>query len=246
MGGLEEISAGLNPVDAAGLALVGVLAPGSAFVVWLMHLLISVPLVKLGVPVGLALYAWLDPRPQAPPWQRAGRVGWSILGVVIAFGFGRAIQDGLPPRDRPNSGGIPGFEFPPLGDLPLLAEWSSFPSDHAVLAGALATAAWAYSWRLGLASAFWGVFVVALPRLFFGFHYLTDLLAGGVFGVLVVLLVMRLGRPAVTPEALLWLERRAPTVLALGLFLVAFEFITLFSTTRRGIGAVRDVLHALG
>jgi undecaprenyl-diphosphatase len=245
MDAADLAAATLNPVDRAGLALVALLAHTSLAFDWAMHFVLTVSLAKLGVPVGLALYAWLDPRPEEPPLRRSGRVGWSVLGVLVAIAIGRGVQDGLPPRPRPNVG-LPWFEFPPTDGLPTLAEWSSFPSDHAVLAAALATAAWAYSWRLGVVSALWGVLVVAFPRLYFGYHYLTDLLAGGTLGVLVTLLVMRLRRPLNLPSWLLWLERRAPALLPLALFVVAFEFITLFSTTRRVLGAVRDVMRALG
>jgi undecaprenyl-diphosphatase len=234
----------LNIVDAAGVALVRTLNTGSLFFDWLIRFLLSVPLVKLGVPVAVALYAWMGQRADEADAARLRRVVWSLLGVVLAIGMGRAIQDGLPPRDRPREG-MPDFPFPFLDDMPDLSEWSSIPSDHAVLAAALATAAWAYSRRLGLASAIWGVFVVAFPRLYFGYHYLTDLLAGGAFGTIVTLLVIRLGRSRALERWYGLAERRVPGLVALGLFLVGYEFVTLFETTRRLLGAARDVLHGL-
>lgn len=212
---------------------------------WALNYMVSAPMLKLGLPVGLALYAWLDRSTPERPEVRARRVAWSFLGVVVAIGLGRAIQDGLPPRPRPRIA-LQGFEFPPLGGLPDLAEWSSMPSDHAILVAALATAAWAHSRRLGLAAAIAGAVVVCFPRLYFGYHYLTDLLAGATFGVAVTWLALRFGGQAGPPRLLLDLERRTPVLVQLGFFLVAYEFIGLFPTVRSGLHALRDVLHALG
>ncbi|MGG5812127.1 phosphatase PAP2 family protein [Falsiroseomonas sp. CW058] len=235
----------VNVVDAAGLALVEGIAHRSLFIDWALRLLLTVPMVKFGVPVGLALYAWMGQRPDETDRARLRRVTFTLLGVVLAIGIGRGLQDGMPPRDRPRIG-LPDFHFPPIHDLPNLAEWSSLPSDHAILAAALATAAWAFSWRIGVVSALWAALVVAFPRLYFGYHYLTDLLAGAAFGTVVTWAISRIGRPRLLEDWYAALERRAPALVVLGLFLIGYEFITLFSTTRSVLGAVKDVLHALG
>ncbi len=244
MGEIGAAGGALNPLDSLGLALVDLVAHRSLVFDWAMHQLITVDLLKLGVPVGLALYAWLDPRPAEPRLRRASRIAFSLLGVLVAIAVGRAVQDGLPPRPRPRHG-LPWFDFPPLGDLPDMAEWSSFPSDHGVLVGALVAVAWAYSWRLGLASALWGLFVVGFPRLYFGYHYVTDLLAGAAFGAIVVVAAMWLGRPAVLPRVLHDLRRRAYVPMLLAFFAIGYECVTVFSTTRHALGMIRDVMHAL-
>ena len=235
----------LNPVDRAGLWLVLSLAHRSDVFDWALRFVLTVDFVKLGVPVFLALYAWLAVRPDEAPDRRSRRVLGSFLGVVIAIGIGRGVQDGMPPRDRPRIG-LPEVHFPSIGDLPNLAEWSSFPSDHAVLAAALATAARRRPRRLGLASALWGALVVAFPRLYFGYHYLTDLMAGGVLGFLLTRLVMAMPWPHASLDAFGRLQRHAPVLLSLLVFAVAYEFISLFATTRRVLGAVKDVVNALG
>ena len=237
--------AGLNPLDAAGLHLVQALAHRSEALDWALRFLLTVNLVKLGVPVLLALYAWFAWRADEPPAARTRRVAGSFLGVVLAIGIGRALQDGLPPRPRPRLS-LPDFAFPPLEGMPDLVEWSSMPSDHAVLAAALATAAWAYSWRLGLTAAIWVAAVTLFPRLYFGYHYLTDLLVGAAFGATVTTLTMALPMPAALLGTLAKARRQAPALLTLGFFLVAYEFVTLFETTRRVLGAMRDVAHARG
>ena len=71
-------------------------------------------------------------------------------------------------------------------DPDTLAHWSSFPSDHAVLFGALATGLFWISKPAGLLAWFWTFVVVLLPRLFLGLHFLSDIYGGLVFGMLII------------------------------------------------------------
>lgn len=235
----------LNPIDAAGLSLVQALSGRSEVFDWALRFLLTVDLAKLGVPVLCAAYAWLARAPGEAPAARSRRVLGSLAGVILTIAFGRFIQDSMPPRDRPRLT-LPPDLFPQSAALPTLGEWSSFPSDHAVLAAALATAAWAFSRRLGLVAALWAVLVVCFPRLYFGFHYLTDLLAGAAIGVALTRLIMVLPWPEAPLRGFARLQRHAPALVSLAVVLIAYEFITLFATTRRVLGAVKDVVHALG
>lgn len=235
----------LNPIDAAGLALVNALSGRSEVFDWALRFLLTVDMAKLGIPVLCATYAWLARKPGEAPALRSRRVIGSLAGVVIAIAFGRFIQDSMPPRDRPRLT-LPADLFPQSASLPTLGEWSSLPSDHAVLAAALATAAWAFDRRLGLLAGAWAALVVCFPRLYFGFHYLTDLLAGAALGVALTRLVMALPWPDSALNLHARARRHAPVLTSLLVFLVAYEFITLFATTRRVLGAVKDVAGALG
>lgn len=62
----------------------------------------------------------------------------------------------------------------------------SFPSDHAVMAGAVATGLWLVSRRLGVVAAF-AALLMAFVRVYVGAHYPHDVLAGLAFGVAVTL-----------------------------------------------------------
>jgi len=244
--GMEpNAGASLNPIDAAGMALVHALSGQSQVFDWALRFLLTVDLAKLGIPVLCAVYAWLSTRQDESPTDRSRRVIGSFAGVIVTIAFGRFIQDAMPPRDRPRLT-LPAEYFPQSAELPTLGEWSSLPSDHAVLAAALATAAWAFDRRLGLVAALWAALVVCFPRLYFGFHYLTDLLAGAALGIALTRLVMALPWPQAPLRLHDRVLRQAPAVFSLLVFLVAYEFITLFATTRRVLGAVKDVMHALG
>jgi membrane-associated phospholipid phosphatase len=81
----------------------------------------------------------------------------------------------------------------PYTDLPrafVLAQRSSdfsFPSDHAVMAGATAAGLWLVSRRLG-ALATTAALLLALARVYIGAHYPHDVVAGLGFGAAVTLL----------------------------------------------------------
>jgi undecaprenyl-diphosphatase len=63
----------------------------------------------------------------------------------------------------------------------------SFPSDHAVMAGAVATGLWFVSRRLGIAASIAAV-LMAFARVYIGAHYPQDVLAGLALGCLVAIL----------------------------------------------------------
>lgn len=208
---------------------------------WALRLLVGVDLFKMGVPVVLLMYVWLRPRDPDPGVEVVLR---SALAVLVAIALGRLLQDTLPWRERPVLA-LHGFPFPTLGGLTTHGDSSSFPSDHAVLSFAIATAIFAFSCRLGLVAYAWAALIVCLPRMYFGYHYLTDLLAGAVVGVLATALVLRLPVPEGLRARLRRLDARAPVALTLGCFLLGFEMLGLFQGVRGVLRAARDVVTAL-
>jgi undecaprenyl-diphosphatase len=63
-----------------------------------------------------------------------------------------------------------------------LLNWSSFPSDHAVLFFTFVAALLLISWRIGLFALAHVLVVVCLPRIYLGIHYPTDLIVGAFLG----------------------------------------------------------------
>jgi undecaprenyl-diphosphatase len=61
--------------------------------------------------------------------------------------------------------------------------WSSFPSDHAVLFFALATGMFLVNRKLGYFLYLYTILFIALPRLFLGIHYPSDLVVGALLGM---------------------------------------------------------------
>ena len=166
----------------------------------------------------------------------------TIVGALVAIAVGRGMQNFLPMRLRPVHDPDIGFVVPHDVNAWAVDGWSSFPSDHAVLFFALATALWWANRTVGIVAFLWTLVVICLPRVYLGLHYPTDILAGGVVGVLIMIAVLTVPVPAGLRD---WLGRlqavRPGLVYSLG-FLVTLQMATLFANMRRLIDGAATVL----
>ena len=232
----------IRAADLALLHAIVALADGPAAITWLLHSVTTVDLFKMAMLVGLLLYAWLAPEGRVN--GRAEQTVRGLLGLVLAMLVDHAIQL-LVHRMRPR------FALPDLAWPAYDMDWSklvenAFPSDHAVLAFALVAMIWGVSRRLGLLALAWAVFGICIPRIVFGFHWPTDLIGGALIGLGGVAVARRLRLPPGAWSWLAQLERRAPAVVILGLFLVAYECMVSFDSTRRALRMARDMARAVG
>src|SRR3546814_3008666 len=125
-------------------------------------------------------------------------------------------------------------------------DWSSFPSDTAALACALVAAIGTGSRPLGLAGLAWAVVVVSFPRLYGGFHYVSDLVAGGAIGAAATLLVARclpFGDRLLCAAG--ELSRRRPSLFYTCAFVVAFQIPTYFADLRQVLSPTLSGVCAL-
>jgi membrane-associated phospholipid phosphatase len=114
--------------------------------------------------------------------------------TVVAYVASEAVKT-LWREDRPCRGGVD-----TIAPCPEIGDWS-FPSNHATIAGAAATALLLIYRRIGVLAAVVAV-LAAFSRVFVGVHYPHDVLAGLLLGVLVaVVLVPALTRPLTRPLA---------------------------------------------
>jgi len=202
----DAVTALDQAVSSGVVALARDLAGGSLRALdWAMRLFVEIGPLKMGVPALLAVYAWVRPdRGLSVDPLRAIR---SAAGVVFALVISRAAQYLLPERPRPRVAMVD-VPFPALGQLYDLADLSSMPSDTAALAFALAAVAWFSSRRLGAVALVCAVFMTCLPRLYIGYHYLSDMSAGAVLGVLSVAFALWMPLPAgIADSANAWLRR---------------------------------------
>ena len=105
--------------------------------------------------------------------------GWAPLAVLLAVGLNQPLVSSFA-EARPYT------SHPGLLVLAHRSADSSFPSDHAVMAGAAAAALWLVSRALG-ALATVAALVMAFARVYIAAHYPWDVAAGLVFGALVAL-----------------------------------------------------------
>jgi membrane-associated phospholipid phosphatase len=125
--------------------------------------------------------------------------GWSALATLLAVGLNQPLVAAFH-EARP---------YATHHGLLVLATRSSdpsFPSDHAVMAGAAAAGLWLASRALGAIAAA-AAALMAFSRVYIAAHYPWDVVAGLAFGVLVALLGwVLLRRPLLAVTA--WLRRQ--------------------------------------
>jgi membrane-associated phospholipid phosphatase len=133
------------------------------------------------------------------PSRNLAAAGWACLATLIALGlnqpFGHLFAEIRPYATHPH--------------LLRLADFTtdfSFPSDHAVMGGAVAAGLLLVNRRLGLIACL-AAALMAFTRVYIGAHYPWDVLGGLAFGATVALLGWLLLRHPLTASAS-WLRRQ--------------------------------------
>lgn len=170
-------------------------------------------------------------RDEATP-ERRGRIITALAGGIIAIAFARALQILLPFRNRPIHNAELQLTLPHGMDGTTLDGWSSFPSDHAVLFFALAAAVWRLNRGVGAAALLWTAVMICLPRMYLGYHFFTDILAGAVIGILTMQATFVLLRPRFLAQPLLRWEAAHSTSFYCLAFLASLELAVLFQDVR--------------
>jgi undecaprenyl-diphosphatase len=124
--------------------------------------------------VGLFVELWFEPAPRETRTRRQKAAIIAAAASLLALGINQIIIR-LWQRPRPYVG------HPTVLLLHTTSD-PSFPSDHAAFCFAIATVLALLSWRTGVwALLFAGV--VAFSRVYVGEHYVTDVVAGALIGV---------------------------------------------------------------
>ncbi|MEZ6072864.1 MAG: phosphatase PAP2 family protein [Pirellulales bacterium] len=201
-------------------------------------------ILKGCVVVASVWWAWFE-RDEERAVERRSRLIATLMACVVAVLLARGMALSLPFRHRPIH--EPLLEFtPPYNVVPeTLTGWSSFPSDHAVLFYGLATGVFLASRRLGLLMLVYVTCVIGFSRVYIGYHYPTDILAGALIGALAVGLAnVRPLREPLTRPAMWWLDGHASSFYA-ALFLLTFQMADVFTSGRELAGAVFKALKEI-
>lgn len=168
-----------------------------------------------------------------------------ILGSIFAISLGHLLQAFLPHRARPIHETSLDFIAPLGRTADTLHGWTSFPSDHAVLFFALAVGIMAIHRKIGIFLFFWALFVVGLPRIYVGVHYPTDIFGGGIFGAVLMLIILRIPVPNKILSNALEIEKNRAWLFYPFAFLVTWQIALLGPNLRGTISAFSKIMKAL-
>ncbi|MBB5508315.1 phosphatase PAP2 family protein [Paraburkholderia atlantica] len=185
---------------------------------------------------GLVLIAvlwWIWFQQDAHAERRREIVLATLLSGVVALFVGRLLAHWLPFRVRPIYSTELHLQFASgATKAAQLSDWSSFPSDHAMLWMAIATGIFLV-WRgIGVLALLYTAVFICLPRAYLGFHYPTDLLVGAAVGIAITLILTRDAiRTRYATPMLRWIERH-PGPAAMLAFILCLQLVTQFEELR--------------
>lgn len=201
-------------------------------------------LLKGGVLMALLWWVWFR---MGRDQQARGHMVATLLSCVAALAVARLMVNSLPHRPRPLHEPALDLATPYGVAEDALNRFSSFPSDHAVLFFALAAGFFFVSRRAGWMTLGYVVLFIALPRLYLGIHYFTDIAVGALVGACISVA----GNHWFARGRLVnWgtgLAERMPGVFYPLMFLVTYQIADLFDNSRSMVsGFVQLARHVAG
>jgi undecaprenyl-diphosphatase len=177
-------------------------------------------------------WLWFRPGSEASVRRTRDHLIATLCASVPAIIAGRALALSLPFRIRPRWEPTLGYVIPFEPDPNAYMDWSSFPSDHAILFTTLAAGICFVSVRAGALVFICYLLFGALPLMYIGGHYPTDIICGAAIGVLIAWLMnLRAIRQALSVAAQKW-ERASQGTFFMALFLLTFQIASTFVSVR--------------
>jgi len=202
-----------------------------------IHLISNTELLKGGIVVAILWALWFVGDNKEAVAETRKTVLATIAGSFVALSLTMILAITLPFRFRPiHQLGIT-FKLPIGIHTRFLQGWSSFPSDHATLFAGLVTGIFLISRPLGFFSIIYVLLVVLIPRIYLGFHYPTDILAGILIGSVCVMLTNGSMIKKTLADPLMEWSEKYPCLFYGAFFLIFFETAELFEDLRH-IGRV--------
>ncbi|WP_339916564.1 phosphatase PAP2 family protein [Yeosuana marina] len=208
------------------------LANNESVLTKIMFAIVDNSLVKGGVMMAVLWYLWFN-KNSLRSYNRE-KISLTLYTTILAIFIGRGLANLLPFRARPILN--PEFNFP--YELYGLDTWSSFPSDHAILFFALATGIFRVSKKWGLFSYAYVIVLICLPRIYLGFHYPTDVLAGAAIGVFLIWAISVLKISRRLEKKTITLSIKYPGIFYSCLFILSYQIATLFDDSRHLVNSM--------
>ncbi|MEO5658225.1 MAG: phosphatase PAP2 family protein [Polaromonas sp.] len=197
-------------------------------------------LLKGGILVALVWWAWF--RNDDRRSNDREHIIATLLSSIVALALARVLVLTLPFRLRPLYEEGLGLVRPYGVAEGALDGLSSFPSDHAVLFFTLATGLFFVSRRVGLFACFYVAVCIALPRIYLGLHYPTDILAGAMLGMTINWIANRYLPQTKLVQSVANFSYSRPGFFYPLFFLLTYQIADLFESSREVVGGVFKLL----
>lgn len=223
----------MNPVDKTAIEFFEGFSRKSWAFDNLVLLVSDTDFIKGGVVLAVLWGLWFARHGEAAVVEENRRtILATFAGSLFALSIGLVLTNNLPLRIRPVLDPELGFIAPYGVDSRVFTDWSSFPSDHATLFSGLATGIFMVSRPLGCVSILYVLTFILLPRIYLGFHFPTDILAGILIGAASVWSANRpMVKKRLTDLPYDW-SGKYPALFYGMSFLLSFELAELFDNVR--------------
>jgi undecaprenyl-diphosphatase len=209
-----------------------------------MYDILDTVLLNGGVFVAAYWWLWFE-ADESGVQARRRNVVVAVLAVIGVAGALKLLKILLPFRHNPLNSPDLGLRLPFHVDPTSLSDVSSFPSGHAALFFALSVPLWMRSRWLGAAATVWTLLAICLPLLYLGDHWPSDIVAGAVIGVALMLLLWRpIGATGLPDRVLRFSQSHPPAFYAIA-WLVALEIAVRFDGVQAYVTGAARLARAL-
>lgn len=225
-------------------------AAKSLVVDYLFHSLAGNNLLKGGLIVSIFWALWFT-RNGAEEEKTRKSILATFVGTILGLFLTRVLVHALPFRARPIHNMEIVFRLPHAVVRETLDNLSSFPSDHAAMFFGFATGIFLVSRYLGSFVIGYCFLITFVVRVYMGYHYPTDILAGGAIGTICVLAVhiLTFARRHVV-DTVYSLSLEYPRIFYALFFLFSYQAADLFDDSRnlagKGLKVLKILLSQLG